>query len=70
MKQRLKPATGPGSMNCENEIRALIDAGKRDEALKLYRANERVVYRAGHNPGIPRLSYWYHLAIQGDPRAA
>ena len=70
MKQRLKPATGAGSINCEAEIRVLIREGKRAEALKLYRANERVHFRAGENPGIPRLKHWYQLAIQGDPRAA
>jgi hypothetical protein len=70
MGARLTPATGPGSINCEAEIRAHIRAGNRRAALALYQANERVYYAAGRNPGLPRLRRWYELAMAGDPRAA
>jgi hypothetical protein len=65
-----QPATGAGSINCEAEIRTLIEQGRREEAIKLYEANLRVYFTAGRNPGLPRLKRWYELAKAGDGRAA
>ena len=64
-KQRLKPASGPGSMDCEVEIRRLIERGQRAAALKLYEDDRDICGR-----GNKRLGRWYALAKAGDPRAA
>lgn len=66
---KLTCSTGPGSINCENEVRNMIHAGDREGAIALYEANKRVYFRVGKNPGLPRLKAWYSLAKAGDPRA-
>lgn len=62
-------ASGPGSLKCESEIRALIHGGHRREAIELYERDRDLNFRAGENRGIPRLAYWYSLAKVNDPRA-
>lgn len=62
---RLVRASGPGSMDCEVEIVALIRAGKRDAALKLFEDDRDLCGRP-----IKRLAYWYELAKRDDPMAA
>jgi hypothetical protein len=70
MRGPLTPARGPGSIDCESEIRALIRAGRQKEAIALYERDRDHFFAAGENRGIPRLRRWYELAKRGDPRAA
>lgn len=57
-KGPLLAATGPGSINAESEIQALIRAGKRAEAAEFYEACFRIHYKSGK----PRMNWgaaWY-----------
>lgn len=45
--QRLQRASGPGSINERNEMFALIEAGKPQEAAEYYRRCLNINYRAG-----------------------
>jgi hypothetical protein len=57
--KRLQRATGPGSINERNEMFALIEAGKPQEAAEYYRRCLNINYRAG-KPKLHRdMVTWY-----------
>jgi hypothetical protein len=66
--QRLQRATGPGSLNEANELRALVEAGKGDEAAKYYERCHQINYRAG-KPKMRWGDEWYRRYKAGDVRA-
>jgi hypothetical protein len=66
--QRLMRATGPGSLNEANELRALVEAGKGDEAAKYYERCHQINYRAG-KPKMRWGDEWYRRFKAGDVRA-
>jgi hypothetical protein len=67
LRRRTVASTGPGSMNAENEMRALIRAGRTKEAIEFYEADKARVYMAGHNRGIQRFARWYQDAKANQP---
>jgi len=59
MKGELVPATGPGSIHERDEMFALIEAGKPQEAAEYYRRCLNINYRAG-KPKLHRdMVTWY-----------
>lgn len=56
--QRLKPATGPGSINAESEMRQLVQAGRYKEAAEFYEACHRIHYKHG-KPKMRWGGSWY-----------
>lgn len=52
-KGSLLVATGPGSINAESEMQALVRAGKHAEAAEFYEACFRIHYKSGS----PRMSW-------------
>jgi hypothetical protein len=66
--QRLKRATGPGSLNEANEMQALVDAGKAAEAAAYYERCHQINYRAG-KPKMRWGDVWYAYYKAGDARA-
>lgn len=61
----LIPATGPGSINAESEMRQLVEAGKAAEAAALWEAHHAI-----RNVGPMRWGkLWYEMYKLGDPRA-
>lgn len=64
-KKGRRPATGAGSINCEDEIRSLIDNGRAEKAAALYDAHHRI---RGAAP-IRRMHLWRRLYELGDKRA-
>lgn len=58
-RQRLQRATGPGSLNERNEMFALIEAGKPQEAAEYYRRCLNINYRAGKPKLHPDMVSWY-----------
>ena len=57
-KGPLVSATGPGSINAESEMQALVRAGKADEAAAFYEACFRVHYKTG-KPKMRWGARWY-----------
>lgn len=58
-RARFQRATGPGSLNERNEMFALIEAGKPQEAAEYYRRCLNINYRAG-KPQLHRdMVTWY-----------
>jgi len=58
LNKRLQRATGPGSYNEEQEMKALIVAGKNREAAAYYERCLAINYRAG-KPEMRWGSLWY-----------
>jgi hypothetical protein len=56
--QRLQRATGPGSLNEANEMRALVEAGKGDEAATYFERCHQINFRAG-KPKVRWGREWY-----------
>lgn len=56
--QRLKPATGPGSINETSELKALIESGEREAAAQYYERCRQINYRAGR-PKMRWGDVWY-----------
>ena len=65
-RARLKPSTGPGSYDAENEMRALIRDHRPQEALALGDAHNRV----RGCPGVKKMGLWMEHFRAGDDRAA
>jgi hypothetical protein len=58
LNKRLAPATGPGSINAESEMQALVRAGKHKEAAEFYEACHRIHYKHG-KPKMRWGGHWY-----------
>lgn len=56
---------GAGSINCESEIRQLLDAGRTDEAVAMYDRHHSI----RGCPPIKKLALWRRLYELGDSRA-
>jgi|HubBroStandDraft_1064217.scaffolds.fasta_scaffold20570_6 hypothetical protein len=69
LNKRLRPATGPGSINVESEMRQLIDAGQEAAAYQLFIGHGQVVC-IGRGDAHCRLKPWcYRWAKQYRERA-
>lgn len=64
--QRLKPATGPGSINELNEMGALVRAQKWSEAKDYYQRCLNINYRKGKPKLHPRMVGWYQQIVVGQ----
>lgn len=58
-------ARGAGSINCESEIRQLLDSGRAKEAAAMYDRHHSI----RGCPPIKKLALWRRLYELGDPRA-
>lgn len=67
-RQRLAPASGPGSIFIDSEITALIETGKAEDAAKLYEAHKMRTYKSGAWK-LSRFGAWHVLYRKGDDRA-
>lgn len=64
LSQRLKPASGPGSINAESEMQDLVRAGKQEEAAAFYEACFRIHYKSG-SPQMRWGNVWYRNYKRG-----
>jgi hypothetical protein len=62
---RLRPATGPGSINELNEMGALVRDQKYGEAKDYYQRCLNINYRAGKPKLHPRMVGWYQQIVAG-----
>jgi hypothetical protein len=67
-RQRLKPASGAGSIFADSEMQQLIDAGRVEDAAKLFEAHQARTHKSGAWKR-SKMRMWHDYYRAGDDRA-